>query len=634
MNQPWKTAIEVNHALPTLAKNRICKLRLLLLASFALFAVNAKALVLTPYFESVLVPNVSTGWTTVALDNSYINAIPVCTYVLGTFAGSAGSYTNVPAVTRIRNITASSFQLRIQGWENGPASTSDVHCMIMDEGAHKLPDGRLVEAHSVVSDKTSGQSSTDGGWDQSLLEDVSSSIVHSYSNPVVVGQVMSYFDSRASVFYMSDCDNRANEPFHTGMADGICVGKHIGMIAGTRASETVGFIVGETGSGTVNNVFYELAMGADSVRGNASSNAGYNYAGLARHHTMAVLSQAAEDGGNGSWAVLYGASPLTNGAIKLAVDEEVFAGDTSRGHTAERVYYWAFAGAEITLAKNLINDSGGTATLTDFELTAVGPDTIVGTSGSPAVTKAVLTPGTYTISETDVPGYSASAWSCSGATSFSGNKMLLTGGDHVTCKITNNDDANSTLTLAKVVNNYFGGIATDGDFRLTFDGEGVTGSGVMGDASITGVNVPAGDYKLSEIMAQGYQLEGIKCDGKDADGSDGLTINPGEKVICTFINADKVVDLIIAKSVSNSSPNFGDTLTFKLDVKNDGPDTATDIQILDPIRAGFSYVASSMTGGDVRNDSSPTGPGLEWTINTLSAGSTVTLTFQANVLPP
>jgi len=390
------TAVKVKQVLPTPSKNRISILKLLFVASFAFIAANAKALVLTPYFESILVPSVSTSWTTVPLDNSYANAIPVCTYVLETFAGTAGNYTVVPAVTRIRNITSSSFQLRIQGWEDGPASISDVHCMVMDEGAHKLPDGRLVEAHSVVSDKTSGQFSTDGGWNQAILEDVSSSIVHNYSKPVVVGQVMSYNDTRASVIYMSDCDNRTNEPFHAGMADGICVGKHIGMIPDTRASETIGYIVGETGSGTINNVFYELAMGADSVAGNNGGNTGYTY-GLARHHTMAVLSQAAEDGGNGSWAVLYGSTPLTSGAMTLAVDEEVFSGDTSRGHTRERVYYWAFAGAEITLVKNLINDSGGTATVADFILTATGPDTISDTSGTPGVTQAVVTPGTYTL---------------------------------------------------------------------------------------------------------------------------------------------------------------------------------------------------------------------------------------------
>jgi len=603
------------------------------LAGCALVAGKANALVLTPYFESVLVPSVSTSWTTVSLDNSYANAIPVCTYVLGTFAGSNPNYTNVPAVPRIRNIGASSFELRIQGWENSAASAADVHCMVMDEGAHTLPDGRLVEAHSVLSDKTSGQYSTDGAWAQTLLEDVSADIVHSYTAPVVVGQVMSYNDSRASVIYVSDCDARQNHPFMSGMADGICVGKHIGMLAGTRNPETIGFIVGETGSGTVNNVFYELALGSDSVAGNNAGNTGDSY-GLSKHHTMAVLTQAAEDGGNGSWAVLYGDTPLTASAMGLAVDEEIFSGDTTRNHTNEPVYYWAFAGAEITLVKTLINDDGGTASLTDFVLTAAGPDTITGISGTSAVTKAVVQPGTYIISETTMPGYSAGPWICSGASAFSVNNVSLQGGDHATCTIVNDDEKFSTLTLVKDLTNNAGGTAVVGDFTLKYSGVGGSASGVTGDASISSALVPAGSYSLAESIVPGYLLEAIKCDGADSDGSDGVDIKPGEKVTCYFINNDQGVELTIGKSVNDTSPNIGDTLTFTLLINNVGPDTATDIQVLDPVPAGFSYVASSMSGGDVRDDSSPNGSGLDWTINTLPAGSSTSLTFQATVLAP
>lgn len=606
---------------------------LLLIASMLLLSGKARALVLTPYFESVLVPNVSTSWTTVSLDNSYSNAIPVCTYVLGTFAGTNPNYTNVPAVPRIRNIGASSFELRIQGWEDSSASASDVHCMIMDEGAHTLPDGRLVEAHSVLSDKTSGQYATDGAWALSLVEDVSASIVHTYTNPVVVGQVMSFNDNRASVIYMNDCDVRSNEPFNAGMADGICVGKHIGMIPGTRSPETVGYIVGEQGSGTVNNVFYELALGSDSIAGNNGSNSGDSY-GLNEHHTMAVLTQAAEDGGNGSWATLYGTTPLTSGSMGLAVDEEIFAGDTSRNHTTEPVYYWAFAGAEITLVKTLINDDGGTALLTDFVLSATGPAPITGVSGTSSVTKTVVQPGTYILAETTVPGYSAGNWVCTGATDVSENKISLEPGDHAICIITNDDQPFATLTLEKNLVNDVGGTAVVGDFILSFNGAGAGGSGITGATSVTSVTVPAGSYTLTESAVPGYTLDGIKCDGTDSDGSDGVDIIAGEKVTCIFVNNDQGIDLAILKSVDNPAPNVGDVLTFTLSVSNNGPDSATEVKVSDPVPAGFTYVPSSMTGGDIQDDSAPSGTGLEWTINSLPASSPVSLTFQASVQAP
>jgi len=601
-----------------------------------LLARNANALVLTNYFEAILVKNVSTAWTTVTLDNTYSNAVPVCTYVLGTFAGTAPNYTNLPAAVRIRNIAANSFQVRIQGWENSAASTANVHCIVMDEGAHKLPDGRLVEAHTVVSDKTNGQFSTDGKWLLSLQEDVSSTVVHSYKNPAVVAQVISYEDSRASVPFLTDCDLRTNHPFMDNQADGICIGKHIGMIPDTRLPETMGYIIGESGSGTVNNVFYELKLGADAVAGNNGANAGYTYPTL-KHHNIAVLTQGGEDGGNGSWAVLYGSNPFSSNAMTLVVDEEIFAGDVTRNHTREHVFYWAFAGAEITLVKKVINDNGGSASTNDFQLTATGPDTISGVTGDASITKAVVQPGTYLLSETTIPGYTAGNWSCTGATAFSGTKMILQGGDHVTCTIVNDDIKVvpvTTLTLEKDLTNNNGGSAGVNDFTLTFSGPGGTTSGVMGDASITSAVIAAGSYTLTESIVPGYQLQAIKCDGADTDASDGLDIKPGEKVTCVFVNDDLGVDLNIAKSVDNSAPNIGSTITFTLLVSNIGPNTATDIHVFDQVPNGFIYQSNTMTGGDAQDDSSPTSGGLDWTINNLGVGSTVSLSFQATVSAP
>jgi len=624
VSQTQKSAKSPAHHAPTW-------LLLIVSAVFTLFAEKTHALVLTNYFETILVTNVSTSWTTVSLDNNYSNAIPVCTNVLETFAGSAGNYTDPPAVTRIRNIGSSSFELRVQGWEDSAANTTNVHCVVMEAGAHTLPDGRLVEAHSVVSNFTNGQFATDGGWNLSLQEDVSSTIVHNYTNPVVLGQVMSHNDNRASVIVTSDCVARANYPFQS--PGRICVGKQIGQVAGSRNPETVGYIVAEAGSGTVNNVFYELALGPDSVAGNNTANIGDFYA-LNEHHTTAVLTMGGVDGGNGGWAVLYGSDPLTDGSMQLVIDEEVVVSDMTRNHTAEHVFYWAFAGAEITLVKNVINDNNGSAVVADFPLSAAGATPITGISGQAAVTKAILQPGTYTLSETTLPGYAASDWVCSGATTAIGGKVELLSGDHATCTITNDDLAETKLTLVKEITNDAGGTAVVSDFILEYRSLTAAGSGVTGDASVTSVSVPPGLYSLGESTVAGYTLVGIKCDGKDADGSDGVELFDGEDVTCVFLNNDQGVDLTIAKSVSDTTPNVGDTLTFTLQIKNSGPDAATDFHVLDPIPAGFSYVASSMTGGDVRDDSSPSGTGLDWTINSLPSGSSASLTFQAIVLAP
>ncbi|MBU7000319.1 MAG: DUF11 domain-containing protein [Theionarchaea archaeon] len=88
-------------------------------------------------------------------------------------------------------------------------------------------------------------------------------------------------------------------------------------------------------------------------------------------------------------------------------------------------------------------------------------------------------------------------------------------------------------------------------------------------------------------------------------------------------------DLRIVKSVNDSNPNVGDTITFTITVYNDGPDAATNVTVEDVIPSGYTYVSSSIAGGDSRDDSSA--PTLTWTINSLANGSNVSLTFQVVV---
>jgi|GEM_PF-2494807 len=68
----------------------------------------------------------------------------------------------------------------------------------------------------------------------------------------------------------------------------------------------------------------------------------------------AIVTQQAMDGGDGSWAVLYGSSPLGT-SISVAVDEDQIA-DSERNHTAEELAYWVISGSG---SQNIVN-SGNT----------------------------------------------------------------------------------------------------------------------------------------------------------------------------------------------------------------------------------------------------------------------------------
>ena len=91
-------------------------------------------------------------------------------------------------------------------------------------------------------------------------------------------------------------------------------------------------------------------------------------------------------------------------------------------------------------------------------------------------------------------------------------------------------------------------------------------------------------------------------------------------------------DLALFKSVSDPTPNVGESVTFVLSVVNGGPDTATNVDVVDVLPAGYSYETGSIAGGDVRSEAAA--PTLSWTVASIAAGGSVNLTFSAIVLAP
>ena len=300
------------------------------------FLAGAAAAPVTADLEYREIQNVGAAWITVPLENTYASAVPVCTY-------NTVSTASRSALPRIQNITSSSFQLRIQeftGGSNPTAATTPgtVYCVIADEGPHVLADGRRFEAFTILSDQTTGQAA--GNWNFADSEDASSLVRQSYANPVTMAMVISANDAQPSAIFASDCDQRGNPPFNSGQADGICVGKHIGQINGSRVPETIGVIIAEAGSGTSNGVFYQFTNGPQSIDGiGTNANTGYS---VAADFDAAVVTQVGENGGQGGWATLVGADPLPSGFIRVSIDEEVVAGDTSRRHIDEEVDFFAF----------------------------------------------------------------------------------------------------------------------------------------------------------------------------------------------------------------------------------------------------------------------------------------------------
>jgi len=259
------------------------------------------------------------SWQAVALDQAYTSMVVVCT---PNYAKTAP-----PCVVRVRNAAGSGFEFLAQRADASGAAVAGiaVHYLVVEEGVYTAAaDGVKMEAVKYLSTVTDNSSSW-SGEQRSYLQ--------SYTQPVVLGQVMTCNDPDWSVLWCRGTDKK-NPPSGT-----LYVGKHVGEDpATTRADETVGYIVIEAGSGAIDGRGYTAALGADSIRGpDDSPPYSYSLSGIATA-AVAIATQAGMDGGNGGWALLYGADPVSVTSLSLAVDEDQ-AKDTERKHTTEQVGY-------------------------------------------------------------------------------------------------------------------------------------------------------------------------------------------------------------------------------------------------------------------------------------------------------
>jgi hypothetical protein len=265
---------------------------------------------------------VSVGGTfqTVPLADTYISPVVACS--------AQYSANTLPVVTRVRNVTPTSFEVRLQN-PSGSAIVADaVHCLVVEKGVWNV-EGLQVEAFTTESTLTAENSN----WISQAQ-----SYGQSYTNPVVLGQVMTQNDPDWSTFWCRS-NTRSNPPDSVTLE----TGKHVGADPdATRATETLGVIVLQAGHGTLGGIEYEAALGPDTVV-NAPGTTYAFTAAFGTAPTVAVVSQSAMDGADGSWGQTYGASPLTTTTMKVWVDEDQLL-DEERTHTTEQLAYVVFAG--------------------------------------------------------------------------------------------------------------------------------------------------------------------------------------------------------------------------------------------------------------------------------------------------
>jgi hypothetical protein len=288
-----------------------------------------------PYLQIGIVSASTADWTLVTLDHNYgDDMVVICTpnYEYDAL------FLPEPLVAHVQNASGNSFEVKLVQAVGGSLQdvSADVHYMVVKAGVYTLAEhGVKMEAVKFSSTITDGS----GSW-----VGQNRSYTNSYTNPVVVGQVMTYNADRAwywSVFWCRGA-SRTSPPSSTEL----WVGKHNAQDPRAVNDETLGYVVIEAGEGEMDTASgtarYYAALDSDTVQG-VDNTPPYTYSlnGLTFTPSTAILSQAAMDGGDGGWAMLYGPSPVTYSALKLAIEEDM-AWDSERRHTTEQVGYIVF----------------------------------------------------------------------------------------------------------------------------------------------------------------------------------------------------------------------------------------------------------------------------------------------------
>ena len=186
------------------------------------------------------------------------------------------------------------------------------------------------------------------------------------------------------------------------------------------------------------------------------------------------------------------------------------------------------ATAHLKIEKHVTNDNGGSASASDFTLSAISStDTVSGLGGA----EDDVAPGVYTLSESSLAGYAAGSWSCTGGT-LVGNQLTLAANTSVTCSITN-DDQPAHLQLVKYVS---GGSVAPTWFTLSATKSGNSTPSVSGPGGASGY-VNAGTYALSETTHPAYTAGAWSCtNGVSVGAGSSISLGLNQSTVCSITN--------------------------------------------------------------------------------------------------
>ncbi|MCP8900115.1 hypothetical protein [Gilvimarinus xylanilyticus] len=291
----------------------------------------------------------------------------------------------------------------------------------------------------------------------------------------------------------------------------------------------------------------------------------------------------------------------------------------------------------------IVKDSGTTdgafgfaGDLGDFTLTTIG--------GSASMTFDDLDPGTYTVSEPELPDWVLTDISCSDGSTVdvaSGSAAIdLADGEHVTCTFTNQlqEPPPGTIVIAKH------STGADGTFGFTGDLGNFDLVTSDGNARQVFSGLSAGTYDVSEAVPAGWMLDSIRCSGGqnvDLNSNEvSIELPAGGGVACVFVNSEippepGSVTIVKDSGADNGLFSFaGDLGDFTL--TTDGASESITFSDLPPATYSVSEVVTAGWTLDNISCSNASATNLETATASIvvGEGEDVTCTFSNSMDPP
>ncbi|MDO4681196.1 MAG: hypothetical protein Q4B17_00200 [Lautropia sp.] len=304
----------------------------------------------------------------------------------------------------------------------------------------------------------------------------------------------------------------------------------------------------------------------------------------------------------------------------------------------------------LTLVMEVLNQYGGTASVRDQPLSAEGPDAIQGISGTEPVTVAPVRPGVYELSMPELPGYVSGKWVCS-AGRLDGNRLHLGHQLNVTCRIVLKDLPTTMGLTQQVIGEPRPVPGTDSDYQVDYQisirhqggGEGVyslsSQPGFDPDVQILSASLhrdqqtrtlrrtspgqwmltgherlPIGaehQYRLRfhVRVPYGSNSRNNRCAARGEPRGHGLwhqalltnhssDIRPapqtGAQACADTPIPAGMARLSIEKTASRRNASVGETLHYRIRIRNHGPRPAISPELIDRLPAGFRFEPGSL----------------------------------------